>query len=119
MGNQHPLDWPGENLVECGSRRATVEKARAPITRRAGMGGDDPAEPRNDATPPFEPVAREILDQIGEKDRVAGTMKEHDFAQRKTSVKDELVDVSRPFGLGSIAKFGIEAKVAALASQPW
>ena len=44
MRNQHPLDWPGENLVECGPRRATVEETRTPITRRAGIGRDDPAD---------------------------------------------------------------------------
>lgn len=46
-------------------------------------------------------------------------MKEHDLGERKASAQDDLLDVRRPFGLGSIAELGIEAKVLALAPQPW
>jgi hypothetical protein len=35
MRNQHTLDRPSENPVECRSRRTAVEETRAPITPRA------------------------------------------------------------------------------------
>ena len=118
MRNQHPLDWPGENLVEGDPRRATIEEARTPVTRCARIGGDDPTMPSEEAAPSFEPVARKILDQIGEQGRVAATMKKHDLGQRKASVHHDLVDVSRPIGPSRIAKLGIEGQVFAFAPQP-
>ena len=119
MRNQHTLDRPSENPVECGSRRATVKETRAPITRRAWIGRDNPAEPSKHATPPLEPVARKILNQIGEQGGVAVTMKEHDLGQEKAPVQHNLVDVSRPFRLRSVGKRGVERKILALAPQPW
>ena len=83
MRNQHTLDRPSENPVECRSRCTTVKETRAPITRRARIGRDDPAEPRKHATPALEPVSRKILDQIGEQGGVAVTVKEHDLGQVK------------------------------------
>jgi hypothetical protein len=79
MCNQHTLDRPSENPVDCRSRWTPVKETRAPITRRARIGRDNPAEPSNHATPPLEPVARKILDQIGEQGGVAVTVKEHDL----------------------------------------
>ena len=119
MGDEHSLDWPSENPAERDSCRATVKETRPPITRCAWIGSDNPAEPSNDATPPFEPVARKILNQIGEQGSVAGTVKEHDLGQRKASEQDDLVDVSRPFGLRSITKVVVECQVFAFAPQPW
>jgi hypothetical protein len=75
--------------------------------------------PREEPAPSPEPVAWKILNQIGEQSRVAATVKEHDLGKRKASPQDDLLDVSRPFRLGSIAELAIEAKVLALASQPW
>jgi hypothetical protein len=119
MRNQHTLDRPSENPVQCRSRRTTVEETRAPITRRARIGRDNPAEPSNYATPPLEPVARKVLDQIGEQGGVAVTVKEHDFGQVKAPVQHNLVDVSRPLRLRSVGKRGVECKILALALQPW
>jgi hypothetical protein len=119
MRNQHTLDRPGENPVECRSRRTTIEETRAPITRGAGIGRYNPAEPSNHATPPLEPVARKILDQIGEQSSVAVTVKEHDLGQVEATVEHNLVDVSRPFRLRSVGKRGVECKIFALAPQPW
>ena len=119
MRNQHTLDRPSENPVECRSRCTTVKETRAPITRRARIGCDNPAEPSNHATPPLEPVAWKILDQIGEKDGVAVTMKEHHLSQVKAPVQHHLVDVSRPLRLRSVRKRGVERKILALAPQPW
>ena len=75
--------------------------------------------PSEEAAPPLEPVARKILNEIGEQGRVAVAVKEHNLGERKASAQDDLLDVSRPFGLGNIAELGIEAKVSALAPQPW
>ena len=119
MRNQHTLDRPSENPVECRSRRTTVEETRAPITRRAGIGRDNPTEPSKHATPSLEPVARKILNQIGEQDGVAVTMKEHDLSQEKAPVQHHLVDVSRPLRLRSLGQRGVEREILALAPQPW
>jgi hypothetical protein len=70
--------------------------------------------PSEEAAPPLEPAARKILDQIGEKGRLAATVKEHNLGERKASAQGDLLDVSRPFG-----RRGGEAKVLALAPQPW
>ena len=119
MRNQHTLDRPSENPVECRSRRSTVEETRAPIARRTRIGRDNPAETSKHATPPLEPVARKILDQIGEQSGVAVTVKEHDLGQVKAPVYHHLVDVSRPFQLRSVGKRGVERKILTLAPQPW
>jgi hypothetical protein len=37
MRNQHALDWPSENPVECLSRCITVTETRAPIERGTGI----------------------------------------------------------------------------------
>ena len=79
------------------------------------MGSDNPAEPGHDAAPPLEPVARKILDQIGEQRRAAVMVEEHDLGERKTSVQDDLVNIASPCGLGRIAKLGIERKIPAFA----
>ncbi len=88
MDDQHPLDRPSENVIECDSRRAAVKETRAPFTRRARVRSDNPVEPSKGAAPAFEPVARKILDQIGEQGRAAAPVKEHDLGQRKASVHD-------------------------------
>jgi hypothetical protein len=119
MGSQDPFDLPGENPVERAPRRATVKKARAPIFRHAGVGGDDPAVPANDAAPAGEPVAREILDRIGKKDGATHMMKEYDLGQVEAPPQDDLVDIGRPCGFGHIAKAGIEREIPAFAPQPW
>src|SRR5947208_988050 len=94
--NQNTFDRPGENPVECGSRRGTVKETCAPVARRTWIGRDNPAEASKHATPSLEPVLRKILDQIGEQNGVAVTMKEHDLGQEKATVQHNLVDVSRP-----------------------
>jgi hypothetical protein len=53
MSDHHLLDWPGENFVECDSRRATIEEARTPITWHAGVGA---AIPPNRVTTPRQPL---------------------------------------------------------------
>jgi hypothetical protein len=75
--------------------------------------------PSEQPAPPLEPVTWKILDQIGEQGRTGATVKEHNLGERKASAQDDLIDVNRPFGLGSIAELGIKAKVFALAPQPW
>ena len=56
MRNEYPFDWPDENFVERGPRRATVQETRTPITRYAWIGSDDPAMPREEPAPSLEPV---------------------------------------------------------------
>ena len=119
MRNEHTLDRPSENPVECRSRCTTVKETHAPITWRARIGCDDPAEASNHGTPPLEPVGRKILDQIGEQGGAAVTVKEHDLGQVKAPVHHNLVDVSRPLRLRSVRKSGVERKILALAPQPW
>ena len=100
---------------ECRTRCSSVDETRTPVARRAGIGSDNPAEPGRDAAPPLEPVARKILDQIGEQRRAAVTVEEHDLGERKASVQDDLVNIASPCGLGRIAKLGIERKIPAFA----
>ena len=66
--------------------------------------------PSEEPAPPLEPVAGKILDQIGEQGRVAAAVKEHNLGEREAPAQDDLLDVSRPFGLGSITEFRIELK---------
>ena len=80
-----------------------------------GMGSDNPAEPGRDAAPPLEPVARKILDQIGEQRRAAVKVEEHDLGKRKASVQDDLVNIASSCGLGRIPELGIERKIPAFA----
>ena len=115
MGDHHPLDRPREHARECRARCPSVDETRTPIARRAGMGSDNPAEPGHDAAPPLEPVARKILDQIGEQRRAALTVEEHDLGERKASAQDDLVKIASPCGLGRLAKLGIERKIPAFA----
>jgi hypothetical protein len=116
MGDHHPLDRPREHARECRARCPSVDETQTPVARGAGMGSDNPVKPDRDAAPPFEPVAREILDQIGEQSRAAVTVEKHDLGERTASVQDDLVNIASPCGLGRIAKLGIERKIPAFAS---
>ena len=64
------------------------------------MRSDDPAEPGGDTAPALEPVARKILDQIGEQDGAAVAVKKHDLGEHDASAKHDLVDIGRPSRLG-------------------
>jgi hypothetical protein len=108
MRNQHPLDWPSPNFVERHPRRGTIEGTRLPIIRCTRIGADDPTMPSKEAAPPFEAGPPKISDRISERGRVTTAVKEHDLSQRKASVHDDPVDVSRPVGLSRIPKSGIE-----------
>ena len=79
------------------------------------MGSDNPAEPGRDAAPPLEPVARKILDQIGEQRSATVSVEEHDLGEGKASAQNDLVNIARPCGFGHIAKLGIETKIPACA----
>jgi hypothetical protein len=80
MGDHHPLDRPREHARECRARCPPVDKTRTPVTRRVGMGGRaNPADPGCDGALPLEPVARKILDQIGEQRRAAVKVEEDDL----------------------------------------
>ena len=116
MGDHHPLDRPREHVREFRARSPSVDEARTPVARCAGLGSDNPAEPGHDAAPPLEPIARKILDQIGEQRCATVTVEEHDLGERKASVQDNLVNIAGPCGLGSIAKLDIERKIPAFAS---
>ena len=79
------------------------------------MGSDNPTESGRDAAPPLEPVARKILDQIGEHRSPAVTVEEHDLGVGKASAQNDLVNIANPFGFGRIAKLGIEIKISPFA----
>jgi hypothetical protein len=108
MRDQHPLDWPSQNFVEGDPCRAAIKEACTPITWRTRIRGDDPAIPSEESPPSFEPIGCKILDQIGEEGGAAALVKEHNLCERKATAKDDLRDVSRPFGFGGIMELGIE-----------
>ena len=118
MRNQHTLHRPSENPVECRSRRTTIEETHAPITRRARIGRDNPAEPSNHATPPLEPVARKILDQIGEQRGVAVTVKEHYLGQVKAPVQHNLVVAKGSSVIGGTPTFSGGTKTLVVNLKP-
>jgi hypothetical protein len=85
VGDHHPLDRPREHACKCRARCPSADETRTPVARRTGMGSDYSAEPGRDATPPLEPVARKILDQIRKQRRTALTVEKHDLGERKAS----------------------------------
>ena len=111
MRNQHTLDRPSENPVECRSRRTTVEEnSRANHAARQDRARQFPHEPSKHAPPSFEPVARKLWIRSANRGGVAVTMKEHDLSQEKASAQHNLVDVSRPLRLRSLGQRASNAR---------
>ena len=66
--------------------------------------------------PTFEPIAREILDQVSEDRGAAAVMKEFDFRQW-IAVPGDLIDVGRPSDFGVSAELAVKDQVLALTAQ--
>jgi len=51
MGDQHPIDRPGQNGLQSGRRRAAIEEARTLFAWSAWIRSANAVEPCNDTTP--------------------------------------------------------------------
>ena len=81
------------------------------------MRRDDPGEARDGRAPALEPVAGEVLDQVGEDCGAAGAMEEYRFRHRETAAHENLIDVRRPVRIGRVAQVAIEGEILSPPSQ--
>ena len=120
-----PSSRPSSQAKACHTNRMRPTEARAarrskhcsPFTRSTGIGRANSVDPCRNRAPTFEPIAREILDQVGEDRGAAAVMKELDFRQW-TAVHGHLIDVGRPFQFWRVAELAVKIKSWRLLRNP-
>ena len=75
VGDQHAFNRPGENMFQRRARCTAIDEAGAPLSRCARVWRTDSVKARDQPTPTFKPVARQVLNQIGKDNGAASMMK--------------------------------------------
>ena len=119
VGQDHPLRMPRHDPREIfAGTLLAADPREAHVERRLAVGIQHAAEPGQPAHAARQFRDLEVLDQVGEDQRGAGAVEEHELLQRAAAAKAKLLDFRVPRGGGGIGEVRIEGDVDALRCRP-
>src|SRR6185437_3154123 len=115
MRQNYPLRLPRQHPCQASaSHISAADESHAHIQRRLAVGIKHTAKPRKPAQGSIQLVRLEVLDQVGQDQRIGAAMIEHSLFHETAAAESQLIKLTGPVWSRPVNQIGIEVNVDVL-----